>query len=978
MNIPDFRSPLIGKLLLVFGLAALLTVVVAAVAWSSFNHVVRTQTTIVEEAIPMMAAIQDLSANIPRISALLEQLPGVDNAAQMAPIAGALSERMQDVHGALDRMERQHVDDARSALLRSTAGALEQNLRLQMAASEQRLALEKRRQEAIGRQRSVLQALLGTTETMVANASATTTTNIVNLYRMLQEGSRQEEMAAALDRMIEVDIDSMERMSEFQLVCVKLQNLLVRLEGEREARQIPGVRALFQEYPATLQRRVGDLHDPNLRKASLAHYRALAAATSDGEVFALHAQLLAQKEALQQLRSEGATLASRLNEQAVSLVAISGEAIDRADHQARSAVDRGFLGFLGVAILLLMSLIVTLWFVIRYHLLDRLSGMEKAVRALSTGNYEIDLPTTGNDPLAPLGRALIQVKENVQARERLEQRLLGYQEDLERQVVAHTTELTQSNQLLAHEVAEHALARQEAEEANKAKNLFLGSLSHELRTPLSGVRGAARLLRETGLSTRQREYVDMIAYANAALLEILEDMLSFSRIEAGKLQLQEEPFALRQTLKDMLSLQSLPAHEKGIALCGDIAADVPEFVVGDRGKLNQLLLNVIGNAIKFTDEGQVSVSVSAGERLAGGKLRVHFSVADTGIGIPAEKMKEVFKPFFQAEETARKRHGGAGLGLAICQRLVRAMGGEIAISSREGQGTRVGFHLDFPTLERLPSSPCEGEDEVIRKAEQGLNVLVVEDDEINRRVCCRYLELLGHGSVPVGDGSAAIAVLTEDAHEIDAILMDISLPGRSGLEVAEEIRRLADGRWQRIPIVIMSAHVSAGTASSVIEAGHAAFLSKPFSLKALGKTLAALSDATRAEPASATVPAPVDAELDLAFLAAEREALGEETLSELLLLYQAELAGLFAEVDAHFAAGEWPALAARVHRLCGAAGNLGMARVIRLARRVETLAGGVAPDADEMAALLLRLKTDCGDACAALQDWLGRPPPAGS
>ncbi|MFZ3288670.1 MAG: ATP-binding protein [Telluria sp.] len=884
----------------------------------------------------------------------------------MERIAGALADRLQEVSDTLDTIERRHAD-MQSARLHATSDALDQNLRELIAHTGRRLELDQLERTEISRQRSAVLALLDIAESMVSNASATTTTNIVNLYRLIELGNKREDLFSSLDRMIEVDIDTMERMSEFQLVCVKIQTLFEQLESEHDPQAVAGLHARYREQMATLGRRVQDLRDPNLKRSSQGHYRTLESASQDKGLFAVRAQNLTQRNALQQLRSQGAALGFQLNEQAAALVAASGQAVDLAGKQARSAVDRGFLGFLGVGILLFTTLIVTVWVVFRYHLLRQLSGMEKAARALSTGNYDIDIATSGNDPLAPLGRALVQVKENVRERARLETELRKHQEELEEQVAQRTAELKQSNELLEHEAGEHALARQKAEDANKAKNLFLGSLSHELRTPLSGVSGAAGLLRETGLSARQLEYVHMIGYANSTLLEILEDMLNFSRIEAGKMDLQHASFNLREALEDMLSLQSVPAFGKGIALVSEIDPAVPAFVAGDRGKLNQLLLNIIGNAIKFTDEGQVTVSVGKVGPGAQGKMRLQFSVSDTGIGIPAEKLQDVFKPFFQVEDTAHQRHGGAGLGLAICQRLVEAMGGAISIESVEGQGSIVAFHIDVEALDALPATPHE-EDIALPRAQRRLTVLVVEDDAINRRVCARYLELLGHAGVQAEDGSQALAALTQAGQEIDVILMDISLPGRSGLEVAEAIRALDGERWQRIPIIIMSAHVSATTSRALANSGYAAFLGKPFSLKSLSKALNGVSENGSASPAEGGQLA--HCLLDFSFLQAEAEVLGEATLSELLKLFRDELPSVFAALDGYLDSRDWPGLGARVHRLRSAAGNLGMAKVIQSTRAIEAAASRGEPDCDALGRMVRQLEAACTDSCEELYDWL--------
>lgn len=963
------RSELLGKLIVVFGAAAALTVVIAAVAWFSFKEVVGTQARIVDEAIPTMDAVQALSMNIARIAALVEQLPLVTSLDEADRVSVALGEILSEMKLTLDRFDRQAIDAMQSDRLRITSEAIERNLEEQSVRTRGRIEIDRLTAAAFSRQRASVTALLGLAESLVANASATTTSNIANVYRLIDRAGMREELYDSMDRLIEVDIDTIERMSELQLVCVKLQTLLDQLEAEQEQRAIPEINERFSAYLASLKRRVNDLRDPGLKKISLGHFRTLESAGLSGGVFALQQQRLRENELLRHLRNQGAQLALQLNEQASTLAAMGGKAIDSAGRQARNAVDRGLLGFLIVAILLFIALIVTIWFIYHHHLLRRLSGMEQAARALSTGNFDIAIATDVNDPLAPLGRALDQVKENVKERERLEKQLKQHQEELEDLVEQRTAELRRSNLLLEHEVSEHALARREAEEANRAKNLFLGSLSHELRTPLSGVSGATRLLYETQLNARQAEYVGMIGYANNTLLEILEDMLNFSRIEAGKIDIKHEPFNLRQALDDMLALQSVPAINKGITLISNIEPTIPAFVAGDRGKLNQLLLNILGNAIKFTDEGSVTVAVTRVANENEDQARLSFSIADTGIGIPEEKIAEVFKPFFQIEDTAHRRHGGAGLGLAICHRIVSAMGGEISITSHEGQGTSVCFELDFEILDSLQTPDW---DALItkRKAFHPLSVLVVEDDEINRLVCVRYLELLGHAAIQAVDGAEALQILKHASKPVDAILMDISLPGMSGLEVAETIRTSGNSRWEATPVIIMSAHVSAQSTVSALGPGLAAFLGKPFSVQALDQALSGIFDTTSHAPTMTEAPTPNTPLLDVSFLDNEVEVLGSETLLELLKLFQDNLATVFLEIDRDLRNHDWHDLGKKAHRLRSAAANLGMGKVLGVTRTIEMLATSDLPDGDHLTRLIADLKADCVTSCEELYDWL--------
>lgn len=974
MSDPGLRTGLIGKVLAVFGVAAVLVVVMATMAWLSFQQVVSSHGKIVNEAIPAMESVQGLVNSNSRMSAWVEQLPQAESPQETERIAAGIAAQLQDMGLILDRLSQQNFAQAQNAEVRLTVAALADNFKRQVAQTQARVETEQAERAALARQRVALDALLGLSEFLVANASTTTTANIANLYRLVDGNSPREQLFNTLDRLIEVDVDAMERMSELQLLCSNLKTVLDQLQNAQQPERIAQLQAAFVAGLTTLKRRIDDLRDPSLQQNSLAHYKVLAAPETTGP-FAMRRQRLAQAVDRQQLASQGSALISQLNEQASALATSGGKAIDSARIQNKSAVDRVLVGFLLVAALFSIGFFVTLWAVFRHHVLSRLKGMETAVRALSTGNFDVSLATSDQDPLAPLGRALEQVRDNVRARERLEQQLRQHQEALESEVTERTAELKETNALLEREVAEHAVARQAAEDANKAKNVFLGSLSHELRTPLSGVSGAVRLLEETAPDARQREYIHMIGYANRTLLEILEDMLSFSRIEAGKIDLQLEPFRLLESVEAMLSLQSVAAQHKGIALRLEVGPAVPEVVIGDRRKINQLLLNIIGNAIKFTDQGSVTVSIQAQATDQPKRKKISFAIADTGIGIPQSKCTEVFKPFVQVEDTAHRRLGGTGLGLAICQRLVQAMGGEIGLESQEQRGTCVTFSLAFEVAGALAVASEHVPPQAL-PALRPLTVLVVEDDEINRLVCVRYLELLGHRALVAEHGAAAMTLLAQHQGGIDAILMDISLPGKSGLEVAQDIHAMA--RWAQVPVIVMSAHISPQAQAAQLASGLAAFLSKPFTLDALARALgeAVHTAVAPAEIMPLEVTEALDGEgwLDHAFLTIETETLGVPLLTELLTLFSDNLPDVFAQMEMALQARQWQQLGKLGHRLRGSAANLGLARLMADAREFELAAVAEASNHGQLQELLVQLKENALHSCQRLRQHLQAGP----
>jgi len=981
----DMRLGLIGKISLALATTAMLTTAVAAMAWLSFSQVVDLQRRIIEDTVPAVEAVQAMTQLNTGALALVERIGQAQSIDELDRLQRSGSEQFAQVRDLLGRLERQHFEPQLAIELSQTVDAIAANLERQAGESRRSLQLQSDLRADLSRQQQAVAGLMLLAETLAANASTYATATVSSIYPMLERGASRPEILAALDRLIEVDVDRMERMSELQLVCFRLKTKLERIESLADEESVTQLAREFAADLEVLARRLKDFRDP-VRKAEAERQHALlAAGLAPGGLFALQSARLALGKQLDLQHSEGEKLASRLNAQGSALLQASQQAVEHVGEGSRHAIERGALGFLAVGALLLLALLATLWLIFRYDLLDRLKGMEVAVRALMAGRHDVTISRSEalHDPLAPLVQALEQLREHAIERQRLEQALLQHQQQLEQQVVARTAELSRSKELLEREVEQHAAARREAEEAHQAKNEFLGSLSHELRTPLSGVSGSVQLLRDTALDARQREYLDMIAYANTTLLETLEDMLGFSRLEAGKLSVEHESFSLVEVIDDMLSLQSVTARAKDLALVRDIAADVPERLVGDRRKLNQILLNTLGNAIKFTDEGEVTVSVSRLPDAETGRLRLLFEVSDTGIGIAPEQQEAVFRPFFQVEDMARRHHGGTGLGLAICQRLVSLMGGSMGLQSALGEGTTIRFELPFDpapaaaSQASMPQSPAQAQ-------LRSLDLLVVEDDEINRIVCQRYLEALGHRVQVAGDSAAAFELLRRPQQRFDAVLMDISLPGLSGFELTRAIHELDDGRWRELPIIGMSAHVTAETFERQAAAGMAGFLGKPFQRGDLSRALAsAVAPALLAQggqPVAETAePAdPADRLLDLDYLAEELDGLGRPMLLQLLDMFRQQADASMAGLQEALHCGDLAALGRLAHKLRSAAGNLGFARLLEDCRAIELAAKQDGQTGPEMAQLLGRLVADCRLSVGVLEQWLSRPVPPDS
>lgn len=377
-------------------------------------------------------------------------------------------------------------------------------------------------------------------------------------------------------------------------------------------------------------------------------------------------------------------------------------------------------------------------------------------------------------------------------------------------------------------------AAQAAQAANRAKSMFLATISHEIRNPVNAVMGGLELLRMQRDQSEAR-VLSVMGTAGQTLLGLLEDMLDISRIEAGHLSLSPQPLDLHQLLRDAVDLMAGRAAATGLTLGLGIADDLPRHVVADAGRLRQILLNLIGNAVKFTEQGGVSITASLlppSRGLPPGSAQIRIIVADTGIGIAADKLPHVFEAFFQAEAGETRRFGGVGLGLAICRRLVDLMDGQIAVESEPGRGTV--FTLDLP----VPLAPAPQAALPIRRLPYWSSkptVLLVEDDAVNRFVATQLLTRQGLEVLVAADGLQALTMLAE--HHVAAVLMDIGMPGLDGFETTERLRH-GGGPMAGVPVLALTANVLPETVARSRAVGMQGFVAKPIRLEEL---LAALS-----------------------------------------------------------------------------------------------------------------------------------------
>jgi signal transduction histidine kinase/HPt (histidine-containing phosphotransfer) domain-containing protein/ActR/RegA family two-component response regulator len=611
-----------------------------------------------------------------------------------------------------------------------------------------------------------------------------------------------------------------------------------------------------------------------------------------------------------------------------------------ATASALSALLSARMDRLGAKRLLLLSVVAVTMLGVAYLWIGFYAAVKRAVTSLDgvtqrmlTGEFSAPVPVEGRDEL----RQVVDSFNTVAGRLRTE-----WQRAQDESAHARAAETSL------------AKARDIAEAATRAKSDFLAVMSHEIRTPMNGILGMAHLLLETSLDPQQRQYAATVRDSGQALLAILNDILDFSKMEAGRLELEDEDFDVEGVVTSILTLLAVRAREKGLALDTVMAPDVPRALRGDPGRLRQVLLNLVGNAIKFTDHGGVRVEVTRRGDLDG-RVILRFEVIDSGPGIPAEAQHRLFQEFTQVDQLATRRAGGTGLGLAICRKIVTAMRGEIGLQSAVGRGSTFWFTVALaPAHGHVVAETAGSEPDV-----SPLSVLVAEDNPVNQQVALGLLRRRGHRVDVVATGRAAVEAVA--ARSYDVVLMDVHMPEMDGIEATRAIRRLP-GEKGKVPIIALSASAMKEETDACMEAGMVGHLPKPIDPVALATVLSRYGATVPAPPMTSDGP---PSAIDEAYVRLLIDSLGAAKVGQLISElpqharpHRDRLAAPRDDMDL----GQMRAAA---HALTGMAANLGLTALADLTGAIEEACR--AGHAGEAAALCEQLDATFEDVLARIE-----------
>lgn len=924
-----------------FGCMITLLVLAATISFYGFYRVSKHEHIVIEHSLPTMTAMHQLAQSTSRLVFAASTLSEVtdqqdwqeqtDNLFQQAEELNILLLKLLDVMSESDELRQVQEKVAEIVI----------NMEQQSQWVAARLNLTNLVNKNQGQLMSIAREIGDIASEKVSDTSLKASNDILSLYDQVAQNKSKQQVYLSLDKLLKEDLKQLNLMSELRLQEVQLSRLLIKLELSTDQDEVSSLENQFKEILSSIKQILLSLQDPKYHNMLAKHIEKLEASNN---LFARYRQLLKVRNHIDELTLNNMVLSGVLAMLVADLVDEASEAQENSIQQVKDSLQISRLMLLIVTLLGSIILSWVMWRIVYGRIVWRINQHIGALKALAAGDLNIQLTPQGNDELAVMAHAINIFKDQAIERNRLasaeqvaKEELEKHKNNLELLVADRTEQLTKANQQLNQAVQNHARARQDAEAANRAKTVFLATMSHEIRTPMNGILGTLQLLSDTPLNDHQQHYIAVLSRSSETLLAILNDILDYSKIEAGHIELNPQHFYLPDLISSVVDLLQVKISEKKLNVSIDIAKKCCCWYFADLGKIRQVLINLLANAVKFTTHGSVTIQIAYLEEDTRRKTnKVRFNIIDSGVGVPLFKQAELFSPFKQVHDSA----GGTGLGLAISKRLVEAMSGTIGVASEPGQGSCFWFEMELATGKEVRALVKAQQTPVAPQP-----ILLVEDNEINRMVAEELLQKLGHHVTTARDGKQAEQVVRQKKFSI--ALVDINLPDTEGTALAKRLKSITQlFHQQSLYTIAVSAHVFREEVSHYLSAGMNDFVAKPLKLTDLQLAIARFveydeNNNTEVKMASMVIEEPVSDPLkeypvfSLASIQEDIEVLGVGTLERMASIFLTASVETWEQLIEAVQQHKISQVTQLSHRLKGSAQSLGLLRLATICEHLE-------------------------------------------